>query len=1151
MMRMRGVLVVSALLIGQALILAQEIPEYTPERKKRVDEIVAACIKDGGLKLAVTPDNQGRYLQVVDRDKVKATLAARRALLGPDLRDALLAFWSKANKESQPAVVALLGALGQENKDDHSLGLASFLAALADNEELRLEKAGAGYRAAARYFERTAQKDLHSTCLNNLGGVLQAQGSYAEAAGYFMQALEIRRRLYPEARYPGGHPALATSLNNLGSVLQYQGTYAEAADYYQQALEMCRRLYPEAHYPGGHPNLASSLSNLGSVLKAQGSKAEAAGYYQQALEMDRRLYPEARYPGGHPDLAVSLNNLGSVLHDQGSNAEAAGYYQQALEMKRRLYPEARYPDGHPDLALSLNNLGSVFQEQGFYAEAAGYFQQSLEMDRRLYPEARYPGGHPDLGGSLNNVGRVLQAQGSYAEAAGYLRQALEMNRRLYPEARYPGGHSHLAHNLNNLGGVLMAQGSYAEAVQSFQEALQASRTTPQPIDLDRGPSAASSLRGSPLTALILSNRAQLLEQGLPAQASADRLRAVEQAYSLAAALHERLRAEVLARDTDKLQHGEQADILLPHRIGLRARLFDQEGKPDDLHSAFAALEQGRARVFLEALGQTHAAALAGLPDDLRREERRLSLALRELDARIDRLQNQPGEEPARLVRQLYTQRLQTEQEQQHFTDKLHLSHPQYAGFRYPKPCSLQQARDGLADNEVALLFTVGREFSYALLLEKKAAPGDKGEGLALFRLPGRQQLDTAVSTLLTPETLLRAPRARDLAAEVYGKVLGALSTRLQGKDLLIVADGCLELLPFEMLVEGQTAEDDGSWLIEKHRIRYAPSLTALHLSKQAVAKRTDKPEKLLWALADPIFEEQDTRLKGQLPAPPKPVQVAGRGGDLSWLRGGERFARLTASRVEVEAICQALALPASAALRDGKASEANVKAASARGDLARARYVHFATHGILGAGKGQPPGLVLNLVGNDGKEEQGGPNDGFLRLPEVTFLKLNADLVVLSACETARGPRAGGEGVSGLARAFLYAGSKGVVCSLWSVDDEKTAQLMADFYQGLKEGQASSDALRAAQLRMIAKGRAPFFWAPFVLIGQCQTSRRISHGPSSSAVAIGPGGPAGVGGDGTQGQGRGHPHPRRRQASACLDDGPATAGRPPRRARGQ
>ena len=188
--------------------------------------------------------------------------------------------------------------------------------------------------------------------------------------------------------------------------------------------------------------------------------------------------------------------------------------------------------------------------------------------------------------------------------------------------------------------------------------------------------------------------------------------------------------------------------------------------------------------------------------------------------------------------------------------------------------------------------------------------------------------------------------------------------------------------------------------------------------------------------------------------------------------------RLLHSGKEVAEIAKLLGARPEYVLTGENASEANVKAAGAEQALmSKARYIHFATHGILGVDKGKQPALVLNLVGND-------VEDGFLHLDEITNLKLNADLVVLSACRTGQGRMHRGEGVTGLARAFLYAGSKGVVCSLWSVDDQETANLMVDFYRHLKEGRSAPEALREAQLAMIRAGKAPLYWAPFIVIGE-------------------------------------------------------------------
>ncbi|HVS20428.1 MAG TPA: CHAT domain-containing protein [Pyrinomonadaceae bacterium] len=195
---------------------------------------------------------------------------------------------------------------------------------------------------------------------------------------------------------------------------------------------------------------------------------------------------------------------------------------------------------------------------------------------------------------------------------------------------------------------------------------------------------------------------------------------------------------------------------------------------------------------------------------------------------------------------------------------------------------------------------------------------------------------------------------------------------------------------------------------------------------------------------------------------------------------GLQFARLSGTRTEAEGIAKVARTGGSQSdlWLDLNASEDNVR----NRDVAGYRVVHIATHGLLDAERPQFSGVVLSLVGNK-------TGDGFLRTDEVFNLKLGAPLVMLSACETGLGKEKRGEGVIGLTRAFMYAGAPTVGVSLWSVADKSTAELMTDFYQrllGSSTANSPSVALREAQLAMIngKKYSAPFYWAPFVLVGE-------------------------------------------------------------------
>jgi CHAT domain-containing protein/Tfp pilus assembly protein PilF len=307
--------------------------------------------------------------------------------------------------------------------------------------------------------------------LNNVGYLLQSRGEVAKAEPYFRQALAMREKLYPVARYPKGHSNLALSLSHLGFLLQTRGELIQAEPFLRRALVMYQTLYPAADYPEGHPILASSQSNLGDLLRERGELDKAEPYYRQALAMRQRLFPPSRYPDGHASLALSLNNLGALLRDGGELSRAEPCYRQALAMYQKLYPADRFPAGHPNLATSLGNLGRLLQDRGELAKAEPYFRDALAMRQKLYPAVRFPDGHPQLAGSLRALGGLLRARGELVRAESYFRQALAMDQKLYPVARFPDGHPDLATSLTSLGSFLQARGELAQAEQCLRQAL--------------------------------------------------------------------------------------------------------------------------------------------------------------------------------------------------------------------------------------------------------------------------------------------------------------------------------------------------------------------------------------------------------------------------------------------------------------------------------------------------------------------------------------------------------------------------------------------------------------------------------------------------------------------------------------------------------
>jgi CHAT domain-containing protein len=601
---------------------------------------------------------------------------------------------------------------------------------------------------------------------------------------------------------------------------------------------------------------------------------------------------------------------------------------------------------------------------------------------------------------------------------------------------------------------------------------------------------------SRLTVQVLHQRGLAQLRALPEGARSRDWSAVSYSFVAAISILEQLRGHVLEVEESRWEVGENFSDLYALLIGCRFRSRDLKGVTpasrklsDEL--MFRAAELSTARAFLRGLARSRADILAGLPQPLRQRRAELRQDLRDAEAALARAQSRPAlERDFKEVARLTAQRSRLSRALEEWQAEVNRDHPKFADLESPRACSLEEGRSCLGKDEVALLYVLGAAESFVLVLE-----GDRPGELMAAPLPKAREIAEWVHEVVEPGRL-SAVRPRDLEAEGYKMLLGPVADRIKGKHLVIVPTGELCNLPFELLVDRLDREKGTArFLAESHRIRYAPSLTVLRLIRQWQARR-QRPDRTLWAVGDPVYEATDERVagKGNLAIASKKVledYVARMRGGCSGTGVKIRYRRLPFSGAELEAIakeCGRGGAKGDCELLTGlEASEAAVKAASERGVLARYRYVHFATHGILGVDVGLQPSLVLSLAGNKAGErlaESGKDReDGFLQLDEVMRLRLNADLVVLSACETGRGRLYNGEGVRGLARAFLHAGSRGVVCSLWRVNDRETARLMGSLYAGLKSEPAAA-ALQAARVKLIRSGKPPLYWAPFIFIGE-------------------------------------------------------------------
>jgi CHAT domain-containing protein len=428
----------------------------------------------------------------------------------------------------------------------------------------------------------------------------------------------------------------------------------------------------------------------------------------------------------------------------------------------------------------------------------------------------------------------------------------------------------------------------------------------------------------------------------------------------------------------------------------------------------------------------------------------------------------------RKIEELLTQLLALEAE-------LKAHSPRYAALTQPAPLGLAEIQNSVTDDETLLLeFSLGEKRSYVWAVTATS--------FSSYELPPRAKIEAAarrcyelltarnqfVKFETTDEKRARVQQADaeypNAAAALSQMLLGPVATQLDRKRLLVVPDGALEYLPFAALtVPGKTAFVP---LIVEHEVTSIPSASTLAVLRRELQERAPA-EKVVAVFADPVFDKSDERVTANV------SRSAGGHHGVPVPSDGQALPRLPYTRQEADAI---LALAPPSERKAALGFEAN-RAAVMNEDLSKYRIIHFATHSFLDSMHPELSGIALSML-----DRQGKPQEGFLRAHEVFNLKLGAELVVLSGCRTGLGKEIKGEGIYGMTRGFMYAGSRRVLVSLCDVQDQATARLMSDFYRGLlgPKRPNTAAALRAAQLAIWREGRwqAPYYWAGFVLQGE-------------------------------------------------------------------
>ncbi|WP_445172219.1 tetratricopeptide repeat protein [Microcoleus sp.] len=881
---------------------------------------------------------------------------------------------------------------------------------------------------------------------------LYQQGT-AEALRKAIAKLEEALNLYREARENAGQ---AVSLLALGRVYDDLGEKQKALEYYSQSLTLSRAV-------GDRTGEANTLNNIGTVYSELGEQQKALEYYSQSLPLSRAV-------GAARGEANTLNNIGKVYSDLGEKQKALEYYSQSLPLFRAVGDRSGeantlnnigtvYSDlGEKQKALeyfsqslplylsvgdrsgeatTLNNIGTVYSQLGEKQKALEYYNQSLPLFRAV----------GDRGGeasTLNNIGKVYSELGEKQKALEYLGQSL-------PLFRAVGDRSKEATTLNNIGSVYSDLGEKQKALEYYSQSLPLSRAVG-----DRTGEALS------LYNIGYTKRAQ---GNLP-----EALTNIEASLKII----ESLRTKVASPEL-RTSYFATVQNYYQLYIELLMELHTTQPKSGYDTKAFEASERSRARSLLELLQEANADIRQGVSPELLQKERSLQQQLNALEKWRIEVLNRPNPTPAQEA-ELEQQRQTLIAQYQDIQAQIRATSPRYAALTQPQPLTLAQIQQQILDeNTILLQYSLGKDRSYLWAVTKTS--------ITIYELPKAADIETSAKIFRDAVT---APSSRDKPNQVAKAndaisqmILQPVAAQLGQKRLLIVGDGVLNYLPFAALsLPGKSGKNGNPPLIVDHEIVLLPSVSTLGILRQNYNDR-QPPNRTLAILADPVFSANDERVKNSSSATTQQAVESANPG-LSRSRGDNnaQFNRLKFTRQEAQ-IIQAL-VPANSRTEslDFEASRATATSSN----LSQYKIIHFATHGLVNSTHPELSGVILSLV-----DEKGNPSNGFLRLTDIFNLKLAANLVVLSACQTGMGQIVQGEGMVGLTRGFMYAGAQRVVVSLWSVDDEGTATLMSSFYQGmLQKGLTPAAALRAAQLEMWKqeKWKSPYYWAAFTLQGE-------------------------------------------------------------------
>ena len=875
----------------------------------------------------------------------------------------------------------------------------------------------------------------------NIGLTYQDIGDYDAALSSFIQSRDIYLQL--------DDPDVASAYYGIGRTYLFKGHSDPAFEPLNKSLTIRMEIFGK-----NHPLVAESYYALGKWFKDTGDLDEAIDYYKRSTAIYREYYGPQ-----HPSVAFGNNNIGIVYWEKGNIREALHYFDKSLKDKIQIFGE-----NHPAVANTYANIGQIYFRQGDLQKAFQNYNKSLQIRSDVLGND-----HPSIAVDYMFMGSAYIEMSEFKKALDYFEKALAIQIKATGE-----DHPRIAQIYNHMGEIYAGKTDYQKALTYFQKALNSLAPEFNDNNIYHNPPIEYILSDNELLTSLHYKAESLHKLYASKRGNIEDMKMSLRTYQLASELIDEMRSGYKAEGS-RLFLGEKVTEIFDKAIQTAITLFKTTMDPYYKEQAFQFAEKCKFSTLALHLQESKARRFSGIPDTLLQQENALRIDIAFYSTQIQKKrQRETSSDSIKINR--YEEKLFTLNNQyQKLIKTFEVAYPRYYDLKYQTQTTpVEKLRKLLDDHTVLIEYFTGENTITIFTLTKNNIDVYQTETDSLF-----YQIANSLVRSIKKVDFRKFIHA---SVQLHQKLISPVQNKLdRNKKVIIIPHGILAKVPFEVLMSklpdpsDQTEFTRMNYMIRSYNISY-------HYSAALYAKSLDEKQERSacyhFAGFAPVFSDD---AENNMISADRSVLT-----DLDYSESdyravsvdGKRFNELQYSEKEIREIIHSFERKKEEAIGYFRkdASEENFKA-----NVYNCQYIHIASHGIINEAYPQLSGIIFSQP--DSMESQ---EDGILYSGEIYNLKLNADLVVLSSCESGIGKLVRGEGLMALTRGFLYAGAENLIVSLWKVSDKHTSRLMVELYKYILKGDNYSTALREAKLHMLKNPKTAFpkSWASFVLIGE-------------------------------------------------------------------